>query len=134
VARARPTRSLFHRPVPQPLIGLGRDPLALKKVANATGLNIIMGSGWYQRAYHPNDMDRRTVEDLADEIIQDITVGVNHTGIRAGIIGEVGINGDPITPNEEKISGRRLGPARRLELQFHSITVVPAVRNLNSPK
>ncbi len=83
-------------------IGLGRHPLALQRVANATGLNIIMGTGWYQTAFHPTDMDQRTVEDLTEEIVRDVTVGVGDTGIRAGIIGEVGINGDPLTRNEEK--------------------------------
>lgn len=83
-------------------IGIGRDPLALRRVANATGLNIVMGAGWYQKAYHPDDMDDRTIEDLADEIIRDVTTGVGDTGIRSGIIGEVGINGDPLTPNEIK--------------------------------
>ncbi len=83
-------------------IGLGRDPQALRRVANATGLNIVMGSGWYQKFYHPVDMDERTVEDLASEIVRDVTVGVNGTGIKSGIIGEVGINGNPLTPNEVK--------------------------------
>ncbi len=83
-------------------IGLGRDPLALRRVSNATGLNIIMGSGWYHKAYHPDDMDQRTVEELANEIVQDVSVGVGDTGIRSGIIGEVGINGEPLTPNEIK--------------------------------
>jgi phosphotriesterase-related protein len=83
-------------------LGLGRDPTALSKVSMATGLNIIMGCGWYQKAYHPADMDARTVDDLTEEMIRDITVGVGDTGIRAGIIGEVGINGEPLTPNEIK--------------------------------
>ncbi len=83
-------------------IGLGRDPMALQQVADATGLNIVMGAGWYQKFYHPDDMDQRTVEDLRDEIIGDIAVGVGGTGVRSGIIGEVGINGNPLTPNEMK--------------------------------
>ena len=83
-------------------IGLGRDPVALRRVARATGLNIVMGCGWYQKLYHPSDMDRRTVEDMAREIVRDITVGVGDTGIRSGIIGEVGINGNPLTDNEIK--------------------------------
>ena len=83
-------------------LGLRRDPLALRRVSHATGLNIVMGAGWYTKVHHPADMDQRTVEDLADEIIRDVTVGVGDTGIRSGIIGEVGVNGDPLTPNEIK--------------------------------
>ena len=83
-------------------IGLGRNPLALQRVASATGLNIVMGAGWYQKAFHPPDMDQRTVEDLTEEIVRDVTVGVGDTGICAGIIGEIGVNGNPITSNEEK--------------------------------
>ena len=80
----------------------GRNPPAVKRVADATGLNVVLGCGWYQKASHPPDMDERSPEDLAEEIIRDITVGVGDTGLRCGIIGEVGINGDPITPNEVK--------------------------------
>ena len=82
--------------------GLHRDPVAMLRVSNATGLNVVMGSGWYQKLYHPDNMDDLTVEDMADVIIADITVGVGDTGIRSGIIGEVGIEGDPIEPNEVK--------------------------------
>ena len=83
-------------------IGLRRDPRALLRVSQSTGLNVVMGCGWYQKLYHPSNMDTRTVEDLAEEIVRDVTVGVGDTGIRSGIIGEVGVNGDPITPNEAK--------------------------------
>jgi phosphotriesterase-related protein len=83
-------------------IGLKRDPEALRRVSATTGLNVVMGAGWYQKVFHPDDMDTRTVEVLTQEIVNDVTSGVGETGVRAGIIGEVGVNGDPITPNEEK--------------------------------
>ena len=83
-------------------IGLKRDPEALRRVSQATGLHLVMGTGYYQKVFHPEDMDERTVENLTAEIVQDITVGIRGTGIRAGIIGEVGVNGNPITFNEEK--------------------------------
>ena len=103
-------------------IGLSRDPLALQRVAIATGLNIVMGSGWYQKFYHPDDMDERTVEDLTNEIIGDITVGVGDTWVRSGIIGEVGINGDPITPNEVKSiqASARASKATGAAISFHT--------------
>jgi phosphotriesterase-related protein len=83
-------------------IGIGRDPLALRRVAVETGVNLVMGSGWYAKRFHPPDMDQRTVEDLTDEIVRDITVGVGETGVRSGIIGEIGIDGGPLTRNELK--------------------------------
>jgi phosphotriesterase-related protein len=82
--------------------GLARDPLALARVARATGLNIIMGSGYYVAAAHPPDMDRRTADDIARELVTDLTEGVDGTGVRAGFIGEIGTTW-PWTDNEKKV-------------------------------
>jgi len=82
--------------------GLARDPLALARIARATGLNIIMGSGYYVAAAHPPDMDRRSLEDISREIVADLTVGVGDTGVRAGFIGEIGTTW-PWTENERKV-------------------------------
>ena len=71
-------------------------------MSEATGLNIIMGTGFYTTVFHPDDMDSRSVECLTEEIVGDVTEGVGDTVIRAGIIGEIGVNGGPITPNEIK--------------------------------
>jgi phosphotriesterase-related protein len=102
-------------------IGLGRDPMALRRVSNATGLQVIMGSGWYEKRYYPENMDQLTVEYMTDEIIRDLTTGVNDTGIRSGIIGEVGINGNPITVNEEKSirASGRASVATGAAISFH---------------
>ena len=84
-------------------IGIRRDPHALLRVSNATGLNVVMGSSWYVKNSYPPDMDDRTVEELEEVIVRDVTVGVGETGIRSGIIGEVGIQGEPLTDNEIKV-------------------------------
>ena len=83
-------------------IGIGRDPLALARIARATGLNIVMGAGYYVDMVHPDDMDSRTEQRLAEEIVADITTGVGDTGVRAGIIGELGCSW-PLTENERKV-------------------------------
>jgi len=82
-------------------IGLGRDPNALARIARIAGMNIIMGSGYYIGNTHPADMDERSEESIAEEIIRDITVGVEDTGLRAGLIGEVGCT-YPWLKNEKK--------------------------------
>ena len=84
-------------------IGWKRNPLGLAHVADATGLKIVMGSSWYRKGWQGHDLDNRSVEDLTNEIVHDITVGVGDTGVRAGIIGEVGTEGNPLTPNEIKV-------------------------------
>ena len=71
-------------------IGLARDPLALARIARATGLNIVMGASWYVPLTYPPELADRSEEDLTAEIVRDLTVGVGETGIRAGVIGEVG--------------------------------------------
>ena len=71
--------------------GLGRRPAALRRVAEATGVNIVMGSGHYRRPYLDETLlDRMSVDQIAAGIVGDLTEGVGETGIRAGIIGEIG--------------------------------------------
>lgn len=82
-------------------IGIGRDPAALRSIAHETGLNIIMGCGYYVESSHPHDVGHKSVEQIADLMIQEVTAGVKRTDIRAGIIGEIGTS-SPITPEEVK--------------------------------
>ncbi len=84
-------------------IGLGRRPEALKRVSEAVDLHIVMGTGWYRDAYFPPELLRRPTRDLAAEIVRDLLEGVGDTGIRAGIIGEVGTDFDCMTPAEERV-------------------------------
>lgn len=93
--------------------GLTRDPEALLLISRVSGLHIVMGAGWYQKEFHPPDMAERTVAELTDIVVRDITVGAQGTSVRAGIIGEVGINGNPLTANEIK-SIRACARAARL--------------------
>jgi len=83
---------------------VGRNPTGLVNVAKATGLNIIMGTSYYiAQSWTPEmKMDSKTDEDIAEEFIRDITVGIGDTGIRAGIIGEIGMSW-PIEKGEEKV-------------------------------
>jgi len=87
--------------------GLGRDPLALARISRATGLNIIMGSGYYADSPKTHDkVATMSEEAMAEEIVADFIRGADGTGIRAGIIGELGCSW-PLKPNEAK--GLRAG-------------------------
>jgi phosphotriesterase-related protein len=83
-------------------IGLGRDPEALYGLSAETGLHIVMGSGYYYAATHPADMGLRSDEEIAEEIIRDMTVGLGHRKIKAGVIGEIAVS-ELMKPNEDKV-------------------------------
>src|SRR5690242_1684410 len=87
------------------LDGVGRDPAWLAGLARATGLHLVMGAGWYRGAHYPPELnvDRRSVDSLADLIVRDATVGVGETGIRAGIIGEIGVDKPWLSAQEERV-------------------------------
>ena len=93
-------------------IGIGRDPLALARIARATGLNIVMGAGYYVDAAHPAGMNEKTEADIADEMVTDLTSGVGDTGVKAGIIGELGCTW-PLTANERKVLRAAAGAQRK---------------------
>lgn len=88
--------------VDQTPIGLGRDPWALRAIARQTGLTIIMGCGYYVHERHPPELDERSIEDITEELVRDVTVGVGNSGVRSGLIGEIGVS-DQMTAREEKV-------------------------------
>lgn len=87
------------------LPGVGRDPERLRRLSSATAVNIVMGTGWYREAYYPPEarIDRRSTDDLADEIVREVTDGVGGTGIRPGIIGEIGTDKPWVSALEERV-------------------------------
>lgn len=93
-------------------IGIGRDPIGLTRVSRATGVHIIMGSSFYVGSRHPVDMNERTEESLAEQIVGDVWNGVGRTGVRSGVLGEVGCS-FPLHPNERKVL-RATARAQRL--------------------
>jgi phosphotriesterase-related protein len=107
------------------LDGVGRDPVWLAGLARATGIHIVMGSGWYRGAHYPAEtqVDRRSVDSLADEIVRDVTDGVGESGIRAGIIGEIGTDKPWISAQEERVHRAAARAARRtgLAITTHAV-------------
>lgn len=72
------------------LPGIGRDPEALVRISKETGLNIIMGTGFYVGETHPKEFDSMTDEEIAELMVKELEEGVN--GVPAGYIGEIGIS------------------------------------------
>jgi phosphotriesterase-related protein len=93
---------------------VGRDPIALKAISIATGVNIVMGCGYYFEAAVPFIKDL-SIEDIESSIEKDLMNGVGDTGIKSGVIGEIGTSG-PMTENEKKV----LQASARAHLKTHA--------------
>ena len=117
------------------LDGVGRDPEWLAGLARATGLHLVMGAGWYRGAHYPAEalVDRRSVDALADVIVRDATVGVGETGIRAGIIGEIGTDKPWLSAQEERVHRAAARAARRtgLAITTHAVQSTVGIDQLD---
>ncbi|XP_028516768.1 phosphotriesterase-related protein-like isoform X2 [Exaiptasia diaphana] len=81
--------------------GIQRNVELLKKISLATGLNVISGTGFYLDHTVTEEMKALTVEEMSNMMTKDLTVGVDSTGIKCGVIGEVGCSW-PLAPFEKK--------------------------------
>lgn len=71
-------------------IGMGRDVKKLKEISEKSGINIISSTGFYTIPYYPEYIKTKSVDELAEIIISEITEGIDGTDIKAGVIGEIG--------------------------------------------
>lgn len=82
---------------------MGRSPELLRQVSAAANVNIVMGSGHYRMPYIDTEwVDSHDVDEIADGICRDLTEGVEDTGIKAGIIGEIGADKWYVSAHEER--------------------------------
>jgi phosphotriesterase-related protein len=71
-----------------------RRPDAVRKVSEATGVNIVMGTGHYMKTVHTPDVAEKSRDELAAWMIEEIRNGIDGTDIRPGLIGEIGLSGE----------------------------------------
>lgn len=82
--------------------GIGRNPEALRKISENTGVNIIAGAGYYVYSTHPKELEKMSLEEIADTMIREVNEGLDGTDIKAGIIGEIGIS-EVFNENERRV-------------------------------
>lgn len=80
---------------------LGRDPKGLLAISEATGVHVIMSTGWYRDSFYSEDLWRRTTNDLSRQLVAEIRHGID--GIRPGILGEIGTHLEYLSPVEERV-------------------------------
>jgi phosphotriesterase-related protein len=102
IAELTPFKAAGGRSVVDPTCrGIGRNPDRLRTIASATGLQIVMGAGYYLQSSHPASLKDLSVAGVADEIVKEALEGVEGTDAKIGLIGEIGVSGE-FTPDEQK--------------------------------
>lgn len=69
--------------------GIGRSPKTLMRLAEDSGVQVVMGSGWYLEATHPPHLASTPVEALAAELVAEFD---RSREVRPGVIGEIGVS------------------------------------------
>lgn len=82
---------------------MGRNPQFMLSLMRDTGINVVACTGYYQDAFFPEHVASRSVEQLAQEMVDEIVIGIDGTELKAGIIAEIGSSEGVITPLEEKV-------------------------------
>ena len=82
-------------------VGVGRDMMKIKEFSKRSDLNVICGTGLFVHDALPKMYEEKSAEQIAAWMIDEIRNGHADTGIRPGVIGEIGVS-EKIYPIEEK--------------------------------
>lgn len=122
--------------------GMGRDAAALARIARAARVAVVAATGWYYEPFHTPEIadiesdagsdagsytDADTDADsgvgrLAEKLIAEIDAGIGTTGIRPGVLGEIGSHGDLPSPPEARVlrAAARAALATGLSVATHA--------------
>jgi phosphotriesterase-related protein len=68
---------------------MGRNPEYVKRLMDITGINIILSTGYYLERYLGESVAGRSVSELTEQAMDDLTRGIGDTDYCAGVIGEI---------------------------------------------
>lgn len=84
-------------------IDMGRNVRALERISKESGLNIVCATGFYLEVYHPQWLRDASVAQIEEVFRREFQEGIEDTGIKPGVIGEVAGEKTQITPSETKV-------------------------------
>ena len=83
--------------------GMGRDEEAIINIMKATKINVITSTGFYKDPFLPEDFEDKSVDELANMMINELTTGYINSTLTPKCIGEMGTSKNMMTANEEKL-------------------------------
>jgi phosphotriesterase-related protein len=87
--------------------GLAGDPSGLVRISRATGLNIVMATGYYVAMALPSKLTSMGEKEIADELVRDVTIGMGNTGVCAGYV-KAACGGAGVSPSKMEETDRKI--------------------------
>jgi phosphotriesterase-related protein len=115
-------------------VGLGRDPILLRRLSELSGLNILTATGNYAAfdgRFLPQYVRDESVDVLAARWVREFTNGIDGTPVRPGVI-KLGFNGGALSEVERKLirAGAAAHRATGLTIGAHTGPSVAAYQQL----
>jgi phosphotriesterase-related protein len=82
--------------------GIAPDPDGLRIISERARIRVIAGCGWYTAEFAGELVAARTLGQLERELVAAVEHGIGASGVRAGIIGEIGCSW-PLHELERKV-------------------------------
>jgi phosphotriesterase-related protein len=100
---------------------LGRDPVLLRRLSEASGLRIVTNTGYYGAAndkFVPAHAYEETAAQLAARWTAEWRDGIEGTGIRPAFM-KLGVDAGPLSPIDRKLVDAAVVCHRQTGLRFH---------------
>ena len=82
-------------------IGVRIKPASLPQLSRESGVKIVCGTGYYVDIFLSDEAKMMSEDEMADNMVKEIRQGIGDTGVRCGVIGEIGCSW-PLTLTERK--------------------------------
>jgi phosphotriesterase-related protein len=98
---------------------VGRDIRFLQEVSQKSGIHMVAATG--KRLFPPDNMDARSMEELAEFFVREIRQGIDGTDIKAGVI-KVATLGHDVTILEDRAlrAAARASKSTGLPIETHT--------------
>lgn len=104
--------------------GMGRDAQQLAEISRKTGLQIIASTGCYKDPFIPDDKKEWNRDQFAEWMITEIKEGIGETGIKPGVIGEIGSSLNEFKPIETELFHGAIEAAKTTKLPLSTHTTL----------
>ena len=84
-------------------LGMGRNPEYCRRMSEATGIEILLATGFYKEPFYPPIVESSSERELSDLMIRELREGIDGSPFKASVIGEIGTGKGRPTELEAKV-------------------------------